>query len=113
MTAADTDRTFLHRSDQLVDALIAQLDQCDPDEVEAEMSQGVLKLTFGDGSRCILNRQSAVHQMWLAEGATAWHFTFDAAQGAWLDTKGRGELTAILSGILSKKLGCPFALKAP
>ena len=111
MTATDNDRAFLHRSDQLVDALIAQLDHCDPDEVEAEMSQGVLKLTFGDGSRCILNRQSAVHQMWLAEGATAWHFSFDAAQSAWLDTKGRGELTAILSAILGKKLGRPFALQ--
>ena len=74
--------------------LLLRLDAFDPDEVEAESSEGVIKLSFADGSKCVLNRQSAANQMWLAEGATAWHFEFDAASSSWLDTKGRGELRA-------------------
>jgi hypothetical protein len=43
--------------------------------------------------------------VWLAEGASAWHFALDPAQGRWLDTKGRGDLRTILSGILERRLG--------
>jgi CyaY protein len=110
MTVSDHDRIFIHRTDALVNALVARFDECDPDELEAELSQGVLKLTFGDGARCILNRQSAAQQMWLAEGATAWHFTFDAAAAQWLDTKGRGSLGKVLTTIVERKLGRPFPL---
>ena len=65
----------------------------------------MIKLTFADGSKCILNRQSAAQQIWLAEGATAWHFEFDAPSATWRDTKGRGELRQILGDVISRRLG--------
>jgi CyaY protein len=102
----DHDKTaaFLQRADSLLKDLVRQFDEFDPDELEAEATEGVVKLTFADGSRCVLNRQSAAHQMWLAEGATAWHFEANPT-GQWLDTKGRGELRAVLAEVLTRRLG--------
>jgi CyaY protein len=86
-------------------ALLTKLDTFDPDELEADSAAGVIKMVFADGRVCVLNRQTAAHQMWLAEGATAWHFERDAATDTWIDTKGRGSLTSVLSDIISKRLG--------
>lgn len=105
--ASSTDPAFQY--DQEVERLFADLvEQCDafdPDELEAETSAGVVKFTFADGSRCIMNRQAAAQQVWLAEGASAWHFAFDRAQRKWLDTKGRGDLRTILGSIVTARLG--------
>jgi CyaY protein len=86
------------------------LDAFDPDELEADLSGGVLRISFPDGRNCIANRQAAVGQLWLAEGSTAWHFAYDEAAKAWLDTKGGGELNQVLATVLTRKLGRPVAL---
>ena len=71
---------------------------------------GVLKMEFADGRKCIMNRQTAAQQIWLAEGANAWHFSYDADSGQWNDTKGRGELRSVLAEVLSARLGRPLEL---
>lgn len=97
------DRDFLHRCDATLLDLVTQLDRFDPDELEADASAGVLRITFADGKACIVNRQAAASQLWVAEGAQAWHFAWDG--NSWRDTKGRGTLTSVLSEILSRRLG--------
>lgn len=99
------DLEFTKEADQFMGELLDALDEFDPDDVDAQLSMGVLTMEFGDGSKCIMNRQTAAHQIWLAEGATAWHFEKDETTGTWVDTKGRGELKAILSDVLSRRLG--------
>lgn len=106
---SSSDIAFLQRADAHMQRLLNWLDDFDPDELEADLALGVMKITFADGRKCIMNRQSAAHQIWLAEGATAWHFAFDEATASWLDTKGRGQLTAVLADILSRKLGRPVS----
>ena len=108
--AHPADQEFLQHAEACMQAILAKLDAFDPDELEADLSAGVLRITFADGRNCILNRQSAAHQIWLAEGASAWHFARDPAAGAWRDTKGRGELLQILNGIVSQRLGRPVDL---
>jgi CyaY protein len=105
---ADQDQLFRRRADDLLTGLLQSLDTFDPDELEAEASAGVIKMTFADGSRCVLNRQSAANQIWLAEGATAWHFVWDDAAAAWTDTKGRGPLRRVLAEVISRRLGRPI-----
>jgi CyaY protein len=102
MSSADQD--FLGHSDACLRQLLATLDRFDPDELEADLAGGVLRISFPDKRNCIINRQSAAHQIWMAEGATAWHFARDA-QGAWLDTKGRGPLSQVLAEVISRRLG--------
>jgi len=101
---------FQHAADSLLQKLVARLDAFDPDELEADLAGSVLRITFADRGNCILNRQSAASQIWLAEGASAWHFAQDPASGRWLDTKGRGDANTILAGILSRRLGRPIVL---
>ena len=47
----------------------------------------------------MLNTQRPVHQLWLAGGQSAWHFSFDEASARWLDDKGRGELFEVLRAL--------------
>jgi len=102
--STESDQEFLRLAETLMQSLLARLDTFDPDELEADATSGVIKMAFADGGICVLNRQTAAHQMWLAEGATAWHFDRDDANDTWLDTKGRGTLRSVLSDILSKRL---------
>lgn len=103
------DMEFLGRADEHMTQMLARLDRFDPDELEADLAMGVLRIEFGDGSKCIMNRQTAAHQIWLAEGATAWHFEWRPEEG-WMDTKGRGRLEDVLSAVLTRRLGRPVQL---
>jgi CyaY protein len=102
---SSSDSPYLQQAEQCLHDLLTRLDTFDPDELEADLAGGVLKVSFPDGRNCIINRQAAAEQIWMAEGATAWHFTFDPAQKQWLDTKGRGELRRALEDVLRRRLG--------
>lgn len=108
--SSDGDRAYLQQADALMNSVQTALDRFDPDELEADTAIGVLKIRFADGQTCVMNRQTAAHQIWLAFGASAWHFTFESATGHWMDTKGRGELKAVLAQVLGAKLGRAVAL---
>ena len=105
-----TDHEFSDRADRFMTEVLASLDELDSEDFDAELSMGVLSVEFADGKKCIMNRQVAAHQIWLAHHATAWHFDFDEPSGRWLDTKGRGDLRAVLSATISEKVGHPIAL---
>jgi CyaY protein len=102
---APHDPEFQARAERCLEGLLSALDAFDPDELEADLSGGVVRIAFADGGACILNRQAAASQIWMAAGAQAWHFQFDGTREAWLDTKGRGELSSLLAGVLSARLG--------
>lgn len=108
--ASPQDQDFLRRADQCLQSIQAALDTFDPDELEADLGSGVLRISFADGRNCILNRQAAAHQIWLAEGASAWHFVHDPATDEWMDTKGRGALRTVLAEALGRRLGRPIRL---
>jgi CyaY protein len=99
-----TDLEFTKEADAFMAEVLDALDEFDPDDVDAQLAMGVLTMEFRDGTKCIMNRQTAAHQIWLAEGATAWHFEKDETTNTWVDTKGRGDLKAILSDVLSRRL---------
>jgi CyaY protein len=101
----NNDQEFLKVAEALMQDLLNRFDAFDPDELEADASAGVIKMAFANGGPCVLNRQTAAHQIWLAEGATAWHFELDADQETWIDTKGRGDLHTVLNEILSRRMG--------
>jgi len=101
------DLEFGKAADAFMQTVLVKLEKFDPDELDTDLAMGVLTMTFADRTKCILNRQTAAHQIWLAQGASAWHFAFDESSKTWTDTKGRGELSVVLSEVLSKKLGKP------
>jgi CyaY protein len=105
-----TDHEFGKCADNFMSEILDALDAIDPDDVDTQLAMGVLTMEFADGTKCIMNRQTAAHQIWLAYGATAWHFEPGEAPGDWLDTKGRGELRSILATTLGEKIGKPVTL---
>jgi CyaY protein len=100
---------FVRHAEAFMKDLQARLDAFDPDELEADLGSGVLKIAFADGKSCVVNRQTAAAQIWLAEGASAWHFQ-RSKEGEWIDTKGRGSLNAVLGEVLSRRLQRPIEL---
>ena len=104
------DLEFTTEADRFMEKLLDALDEFDPDDVVAQLAMGVLTMEFQDGSKAVMNRQTAAHQIWLAVGATAWHFDYDVAQGEWRDTKGHGDIKTVLSGALAERLGHPIRL---
>lgn len=95
---------FLKLADECIERVAAWLESFDPDEVDFSTADGVLTLEFGDGTRYVLNRQTAANQMWFAAGARAWHYDRDAA-GAWRSDKDGHELYERISEAVSDKLG--------
>lgn len=96
---------YLRLADACLARVAAWLEDFDPDDVDFSMGDGLVTLEFADGTRFILNRQAATQQVWLAAGAHGWHYTWDAARGAWLDDKAGHELFGQLAAALSDKLG--------
>jgi CyaY protein len=84
------------------------LEGVDPDVVELTATGDMLTLQFGSGVKCILNTQRAVHQLWMAARASAWHFSWDEAEGAWQDDKGRGSFWSIVAATLNELAGQPL-----
>lgn len=97
--------TFLKLADSCLKRVEDWLEDFDPDELDFEPADGVVKLIFADGTVFVLNRQTAADQMWYAAGARAWHYDWDAAGERWLDDKEGGDLYARLAETVSRKLG--------
>jgi CyaY protein len=93
-----------------VDALLARLDAAfadvDPDLAESEYAQGTLVVTFRQTQKLIISPQSPVRQIWAAFRDRAWHFSFDAPSGRWLDDRGEGsELVGLVAGLAAEHAG--------
>jgi len=70
---------------------------------------GVLELEFADGSRIVVNRHSAAQEIWVAARSGGFHFRWNGRD--WIDTRGRGELLASLSTLVSQQSGRAVILK--
>ena len=108
-----TDHEFSTRADRFMEDVLEALDALDPDDLDCQLAMGVLTMEFTDGTKCIMNRQTAAHQIWLAYGATAWHFALDESTDQWMDTKGRGDLRSVLAQTIGDKLGQQVTLSSP
>ena len=101
MTEAEFDRA----ADAELHALEKSLSLIDPDELEVELSQGVLTLTLAGDQQIIVNSHRAAGQIWMAAFRTAWHFSpkREGNEIAWRTDK--DELRATLRRVLGDKLG--------
>ena len=85
----------------LADSLLAALE--DGIGGDAELQGGILTVE-GENGTWIVNKQSPTRQIWLSSPQSgARHFAWDGK--AWSDTRGKGELLAVLSG----ELGVPLS----
>jgi CyaY protein len=99
MDSNDFDRI----AEQTLKQILQAVDEVD--ELEAELSQGVLTLSFSTGTPYIINSHRAAGQIWMAAERTAWHFTPSPEGLQWLSDKPpHEELWQVLAQALSSKL---------
>jgi len=91
---------------KLADETLARIEQALDDgeaDIDYEMNGGVLELTFGNGSKIIVNRQTAAQEIWVAAKSGGYHFLWK--DGAWHDTRDGGELFAALGRYATEQAG--------
>ena len=98
------EREFVTRAEGELAALDDTLTELGRDELDWELSDGVLTLEFEDGSRTVVNVHRPARQIWLASGSQAWHFDPDPGTSTWRSAGG-DELRATLAMLVSEKLG--------
>ena len=96
---------FLKRVDEGLAAVAKWLETLDPDEVDYTTGDGVVTMEFPDGGKFILSRQAATSQIWLAAGARAWHYNWDAAGSRWIDDRDGHDLNRRLAEAISERIG--------
>jgi CyaY protein len=101
---------YMHLADACLERVARWLEQFDPDELDFTTTDGMVSLQFADGTRFVLNRQSAASQMWFAARARAWHYNWDAARGTWVDDRDGHDFYGNLAAVVSEKLGREVAL---
>jgi CyaY protein len=99
------DRSYERLASETFKRVLDLFQDVDPEDADVEPSGDVIRIDLRGGGRIVLNTQRPVHQLWLAGGQSAWHFSYDAERGCWLDDKGRGELFAILRTLTKNAIG--------
>ncbi len=64
---------------------------------------GVLEIGFENGTRIIVNRQSAARELWIAAKSGGFHFRHDGT--SWRNARDGTELFATLSRLVSEQSG--------
>ena len=100
--------TEFHRT---VDAVLERIERSleDYDALDIDLEAGILTVTCPDGSRVIVNRQTANREIWVAARSGGFHFAHRG--GEWRDTRTGDELHAVLARILAAQAGENVAWK--
>jgi len=103
-----TESEFTTRADAVFARLETALEAVD-DGLDFELAAGgVLEIEFEDASKIIVNRQSAVQEIWVAARSGGFHFRWDG--DVWRDTRSGDELFAALSRYASEQAGAAIIL---
>jgi CyaY protein len=97
-----TESEFNKLADETLARIEQSLDDCDTD-IDCEMNGGVLELSFENGSKIIVNRQTASREIWVAAKSGGYHFLW--RDGAWHDTRDGMELFVALGKYASEQAG--------
>ena len=79
-------------------------------DIDFENAGDILTLEFTNGTKIIINKQAAAHQIWVAARAGGFHYNFDAGKKLWINDQGGEELFAQLSRLASEHAGGSVSL---
>jgi CyaY protein len=103
---AMTDLEYLNLAESALRAVELSCDRIN-DETNVDLDNqrvgGMITLSFANKSQIVVNLQKPLHEIWVAARQGGHHFKWVA--GAWHDTKGQGELFALLSQFASEQAG--------
>jgi CyaY protein len=108
VSATTDEATFDAAAERTLRALEIALNEID--DVEADLESGILTVEFRDGARFVINSHRAARQVWMAAGASAWHFDWDESTARWTASRSGEELWGCVSDQAGRKLGRPLHL---
>ena len=104
-----TESEFNKRVDETF-ALIETLLETSGADIDCESAAGgILELEFSNGSKIIINRQSAMQEIWVAAKSGGYHYKW--RDDAWRDTREGSELLSALGKLVSQQAGSEIVLK--
>ena len=80
-------------------------------DIDFENAGEILELEFANRSKIIINKQSAVRQIWVAAKSGGFHYRFDPDSQQWRNDQSDAELFAELSRLLSEQAGTDIQLE--
>jgi CyaY protein len=98
---------------QRVDDILVQIEDAIEDsgtDIDYETAGGILTLSFENDSKIIINRQTAVRQIWVATRQGGYHFVCNEETDLWQLEGGDEELFAALSRFCTDQAGEPIEL---
>lgn len=101
--------------DTRVDAIFMQLEEAldaieenDEADIDYESAEGILTLTFVNGTKIILNKQPPLHQIWVATKFNGHHFNLEGEQ--WIDERFGAEFWTFIDDAVSTQAEQPINL---
>ncbi len=98
------EKTFNQAYEDTLERLEDVLDECEAD-IDYDTVSDILTISFDDGSKLIVNKQSAADQLWLAARSGGFHYDYDAGSGQWLNDKTGENFFAELSRLATEQAG--------
>lgn len=77
---------FHQKVEETWEKIEAQLDEQGAD-VDCETQGAVFTMTFDDDSQIVINKQEALHELWLASKLGGFHFAYQ--NNEWISPEGR------------------------
>jgi len=93
-----------------IEASIDRWLQEDVVDIDVQRSGGLLEMSFGDGSKMVVNTQPPLQEIWLAARAGGYHFRY--VDGRWIDTRSGDDFFTALSARASEQAGMPLTFEA-
>jgi CyaY protein len=98
------EKTFTETYDDTIEQLEELLDNCDAD-IDYDTISDIVTIEFENGSKLIINKQSAADQLWLAARSGGFHYDYDAGSSRWLNDRSGEEFFAELSKLATEQAG--------
>lgn len=101
------DSEFHQLADKMMSSIEEHLDNYDGDaDIDCETNGSVMTFSFEDGSKIIINRQEAFHQIWLATKQGGYHY--DYKNDDWICDRSGQAFTDMLAEAIAFQSGEPF-----
>ena len=99
------DKEFAERCQQELAVIEAAIEAVADNaaDIDFETHGGILEVECADGSKVIVSPHAIAKEIWVAAKSGGFHFRYDAAAGAWIDTRSGDPLRARLVEILKQQ----------
>lgn len=99
---------YLKSAEELFLKVESKMDEFE-DDIDYDKADGKIQIIFENGSSpIVVNRQRALHEIWLAGGARAWHFKWIENDQHWYAQAEAEEFFTCLSTMIKERIQKPF-----